>query len=270
MSVRVENSYDRRVVSELAQELYEERQAQGTQPGAYSSHGYSGYRFKDFSLAYGEKDKMLLTLIGGLAHDRHKELVRLVDEKVTRLDLAVTVLLTVATAVAALGFAKLGAGGSSGQKYRAKTTYITGDDGGSTLYLGRRSGDRMGRVYDKGVQSGKAPPGFCWRYEAQLRRRAAEGVWQVIKRENFEAGRVSTYVWQFFADRGVTPIYEPGSEAIEVERYISVNDHQKRLVWLTRCVKPVVSQLILAGLEKEVYNSIGLDNPVESYKPKEA
>jgi hypothetical protein len=189
----------------------------------------------------------------------------------TRIDLAVDVLLSYQHSEAAYRYAQvLREENRAGQRgYHSALSLITGSDGGSTLYVGKRAGRLFARLYDKGVQSGAAPAGTLWRYEVEYKQDAARAVFSGLleaeRPRDYILGRVRTH----FDQRGVYPLFWQGAAPGPLERDKEERTPLDRLNWLAAQVRPTVGRLRLAGYEVEVYNALGLPIPVVYYQKKE-
>lgn len=251
----------------IAETERDKAQEQAVFPKAFSNHGYSGWRVPRCSYAKNSAEKVLFTLFGGAAQDWALALFKLVDLNVNRLDLAVTIQLERPRNLAKLGYAEKLGPRSTGTLLNTKRTIFLNDDGGATLYLGKRGGERFARLYDKGVQSKTHAQGELWRFEVEFRRAVATSVFMGMRKQANPFASVPALVWDHFSKRGVTPPFERGISTIILERHIESQSLDTKLTWLTRSVAPVVQQLLLAGFRDEVYNSLGLytvsDRPLE-------
>jgi DNA relaxase NicK len=216
-------------------------------------------------------DRCLLSLAGSLAQ-RYLKRVAEIEVTATRIDLAVDVALFDAKPEAALRYAQLIREEQAGQRegFKAKSCLITGSDGGSTLYLGNRSGRLFARLYDKGVQSGKETPGLLWRYEVEYKQDAARAAYLGLLEAERQRDYIQSRVHRHFRDRGVPPLFLAGEPAGPLERYKEETTPMEQLSWLERQVKPTVGRLRLAGYEEEVYNSLGLPIPAPDKWKKES
>lgn len=175
----------------------------------------------------------------------------------TRIDLAVTCLLdTRKEKVASDAFAEHLALSSK------KSSIIENSDGGSTLYLGSRHSRFFGRLYDKGSQL-NFESALVWRYEVEVKKPASLVLAKRLVENTNRARGISAFVYGWFKENGVTPLFTAtdGYNAIEIPR--SEPDDDKSLAWLAKSVKPVVARLIASGRREEIYQSLGLPTPSE-------
>lgn len=230
----------------------------GDFPKAIQFHGYSGWRVKTCQYAQNQAGKVHFSLFGATATDHWFKYNKVVGHTVKRLDLAVTIELAHPRNLAKLGYAEKLGPRSVGVLRNTKKTIFLNDDGGATLYVGKRGGERFGRIYDKGVQAGVDSPGRLWRFEAEFRRHVAQAVFNTIARDNDPWRLIPAIVFDHFRKRGITPPFERGIRTYILERYTRVTDPETKLAWLSRSVAPCITQLMLAGFSEEVYNALGL------------
>lgn len=186
--------------------------------------------------------------------------VAMTARKVTRLDLAVTVHLK--EQVMGLG-ARHYASAGKGENEQRKYGLILNSGGGQTCYVGSRQSNFYGRIYDKGAEQGEEK-GFVWRYEVECKSPTN----LVMVREMYQRWLddkpimvdVSRYVWRWFKDRGVSPIFglnEGTDFQIDVQ-LVSQND-EKRIAWLSKQVAPTVAKLIEAGKGQSALKALGIN-----------
>ena len=81
---------------------------------------------------------------------------------------------------------------------KAQASLVVNSKGGSTVYVGARSSQWYGRIYDKGVESGTQAPGTLWRYEVEAKAEAAEAVALALYGGDNVGEASQSVVWQFF------------------------------------------------------------------------
>ena len=144
-----------------------------------------------------------------------------------------------------------------------KYTLIDATIGGKTLYVGSRSSDQFGRVYDKSAQSrnGK-PPGSTWRYEIEFKSKLANEVskrlldlYNLKTLEDFYSGIVGT-VFDWFNTREVHPVFERSHESVGRIR-VDIDHSKGKIAWLRDQVSPTVRRLILSGEGMAAIEALG-------------
>jgi len=227
---------------------------------AYQWQGYSGRKTGSFFV--GERtDGYIVRVSGSLAHPAFTSIYR-PDMHVSRLDAAVTVWLMPKDAnvgLNALSEARLNK--IAGKvKNAVAITHYESDDGGFTLYLGKRSSKVYARLYNKEAESKDAYYEGAWRYECEMHNATAtetatEMFYTLFPLED----ALCSAVWRYFRSKGVSPVFDcfpsgvevvlPRREATTIERSIR---------WLEEQVRPTVAKLTALGYTSDVLAALGL------------
>jgi DNA relaxase NicK len=133
-----------------------------------------------------------------------------------------------------------------------------GSEGGITAYLGDRTSSYFGRVYDKEVQSGDAAYTGCWRYEVECKSPVAAEVARMAYEVPDLVTFAARYVWGWWQERGVAPVYEVRSAYQEATSTRRSSADENTLGWLRQAVRPSVERLIKRGRILETYDALGL------------
>jgi hypothetical protein len=163
--------------------------------------------------------------------------------RVTRLDVAVDVNFEIDVG----GLRKSVLDGSAITNVRSVPTLIESD--GRTLYIGRRSSEKMLRIYDKAKESGLA--GTLWRVEFETKGRAAERLARAIKDEGLET--VPQYIKGFFHAPNVETWCRLIGETVSTNVIASEKKRSNTREWLLGFVAPIVAKrsLIEDGFYEE-------------------
>lgn len=136
---------------------------------------------------------------------------------------------------------------------------------GGTLYIGARSSEAFGRLYDKGAQlKGDVPLRRLWRYEVEYKRhlaeQAADDIWYKHLTPEQMRRYVLTNVERFFHEHAVpTPFTVLDVDKQSLVRYATrIEDNQKTIKWLTEQVQPALLKLIAKGKYAELCNALGV------------
>ena len=134
---------------------------------------------------------------------------------------------------------------------------IMGSDGGSTVYIGSRASERFGRLYDKGVEQQTNPPGHWWRWELELKGKAAQREAIALVNAESEPDRALHVVAEYFEARtGYAPAQcGPLVKCLERREPTST---AKKLLWLSSQVRPTVQELIGIVGPARVLETLGL------------
>jgi len=222
----------------------------------WSAMGYNG--FSAGPLKYGERNKVeAIMILSGEAADVFGFRPKLEIDRVTRTDVQVTVRVNPPIPNAAyLTHQNLQARYKDAKKrpFLSLLQSTTGE----TLYVGKRDGEVSLRFYDKSNDMGEAEQGTCWRYEVQYRRKKAKAAYGIIRKHTEPHLASIGLVGAEFKKRHIIPGFGSKSDitAIEMGRVVATTDGQ--LKWLEKCVAPVISQLVMAGFEEQVYSSLNL------------
>jgi hypothetical protein len=209
-----------------------------------------------------ENDNALLALAGTHAYYYFDEVMRPLP-RVTRIDLAVTVLLSEPQHLADKAYQRLGGDGENG-RYKCARSIIHSSDGGATLYLGTRTGGGYyGRLYDKGVQSKSNEPGLLWRYEVETKGREANRLAHAAYHDSWGGREIDAWVEAWWRERGVSPLIHTSTDTPVLPSYKEdpTDEATRKLAWLATTARPVVSALKIAGFSMDVYNILGLTAP---------
>lgn len=209
-------------------------------------------------------DRLLVQLSGDLA-SLHFDWFLKHAHAVTRLDLAVTVqTLTYEPDIARESYQSAYAWRRDHPRSAVPSLVINGD-GGSTCYLGKRTGDRYFRAYDKQAEceasnDTEAAERYAraWRFELELHDDAATAVAFAIPPLPARARWISAYVWGYLSDHGVAPIWTPNTQPVHVGGFRRRSDRESRLDWLSRSVAPTVRWLIDSTPKGELLTRLGL------------
>ena len=220
----------------------------------HDAHGEGG-------IAFGEKSggsKGVMQTWGPLSLKVARNLGR-EDLKATRVDLAVTVLhdspqMSVAELMPTLD-----------PDIASYSGIVPLNNEGGTLYVGSRSSDIYGRLYDKGAQMQcDVPDRVLWRYEIECKRnhaqQAAHEVWSQTRTPEDMRLFVLTEVERFFLAHGVPVPFNIGSNSQHsVLRYATrVQDSKRTIRWLTEQVGPCLMRMIDNGYHDAVVDALGV------------
>jgi hypothetical protein len=130
-------------------------------------------------------------------------------------------------------------------------------DGGSTVYVGARSSEAFGRVYDKGRESGTLPAGLWFRWELEAKQRTARAVVDRVLSSPSEGAGMVGLVTRWFLDRlGEGP---PADSAPAIYNGKRETPTDTRLLhWLAVGVRPTVAKLVSTLGERRVLTALGL------------
>jgi hypothetical protein len=224
---------------------------------AWGANGYIGESAG--RAAYGVRtDSLLLRLSSDLANDCWEH-VHSLNFKATRVDFAVTVWLTAPdTGVALRGYRSgIGCGTLNGRK--PVYSYICDSQGGSTVYVGRRSSERFGRLYNKSAESDDEAYANAWRYELEIKGDPAAAALSAIGGRTDWRTTIAATVFDFFASRGIDPGWDGGAGTVLSDPRPQNPDDYSKFAWLDGQVRPTVRGLVDRHGLRGVLDALGLD-----------
>lgn len=213
---------------------------------------------------YGKReDGRYMQLAGAYAQRFYRQISRS-DLHISRLDMAVTVKFK--TMPKGLGEDAYVSANEADRQVaisgrKRKIWYMSGTDGGYTLYIGAPTSDQRARIYNKEVQSDTPEYARCWRYEVVLRNKLATQQFESLfaVSEVYTPIIVSSVCWSWFLVRGIAVPWTKDTEMeIRPIKAQAPSDAEKRIKWLTKQVKPAVKWLIEHGYGERVYTALGL------------
>jgi hypothetical protein len=228
---------------------------EGEQPTRWHAHGYEGWQARSIALG-ARPDGTSLRLSGSQASYEWKHAV-CAAENVSRLDLAVDCQTDPPVTSLSRDIYRDARHVTPVNGRPPSRSLIVNGNGGSTAYIGARASEQFGRVYDKGVQSNSAPPGTWWRWELELKGRAAWSVASQLNRIDDPGVMICATVASWFHKRTLhTYTTSLGSGTLVGSR--NPTALEQKLLWLARGVRPTVQFLVeRVGLERVLF-ALGL------------
>lgn len=222
-----------------------------------NSYGYQGWRCCGMGFGIRE-DGAILSLAGSLAAEKFSQ-VKTFGGKCTRIDLQVTAsLMNPETGLARRHYNRLMA--TQEPLPQKVITLLESKKGGQTLYLGARSSEQMGRIYDKSSQERLGEPGSRWRFEVEYKGARAPQVWAHLTHEPTRATIIGSTVWEWFNSRGVSPVWDKTDKEVVLEVPRRASSVDRQLLWLATQVAPTVARLVAAGRQSDVLRSLGMES----------
>jgi len=150
-------------------------------------------------------------------------------------------------------------------KRAPRLSKIEDDDGGYTVYTGRRCSNVFGRIYDKASESKEKRFEKCVRYEVQFNGRRAKWVALATRRSLLAAEDIANNVLLFFQERGASlrSLLDTLSQCVSLDTSLpneAPTDVVRKLEWLARSIRPSVRHLVSLGLRAKVTSILGLDH----------
>ncbi len=234
----------------------------------WAGNGYKGRWDEEHGIRYGSRHRKdgssdeILTMSGEQTSHLVDKIENVLDYRVTRMDLETTVELEEREAnLAGKWYDAIMARKRLGTSVTGKRKVsLVQSDTGQTLYVGaRKSGLHFFRFYDKSLPLG-AELGQIWRQEVQYGSLLAEEAfkWYVPRRE--EGAAIINLVSAEFSSHVGFTLLSPTKTGPEVnfKPLRKKTTLQKKLDWLSTCVKPTIALLLEHEMENELMAALGL------------
>jgi hypothetical protein len=254
-SVTSRSKESERALWDLGVRLVDAGELEGEQPTRWHAHGYSGWRSR--GLAFGKRGDGVHLRLSSQQAAEHWHHAVVAAENCTRFDTALDLYFDTPVAhLARDSYRKSRKHRPSNGRPPARRLIVSGD-GGSTFYTGSRSSERMGRLYDKGVESKQYPAGRWWRWEVEFKQESANAAARAALAADSPNSLFDSVTCRFFRERScIAPAETTKQEIHNLQREASSDD--RLLAWLARGVRPTVARLIeRLGYERVTF-SLGL------------
>ena len=221
-----------------------------------SFQGYKGRVCGSFF--YGWRLSGSCVRLGGNVAKSHWSTFASLADNVSRCDLAVTVESTPVESKLATSFWSKLPNRVSTSGRPVEYTLIQTRHGGQTLYIGDRSSDKYGRIYDKNKESkGVYPPG-AWRFEVEYKGASANLVAERLLAITNEAQAVYGIVAPRFDHwKCSIPAAVPDVSWTDQAIYARTTN-QSRMKWLRESVASTIQKLSTDYTGDEIRTALGL------------
>lgn len=228
-------------------------------PDRLHEYTWRPWRFKGFSgrstegVRYGVRGEEGIAILSGSRAAAHWAEIAGLATNITRIDLALTVEFDVPMPHLAREFYR-----EAMESGNANYGYVTSTRGGSTLYVGSRTSQFYGRLYDKSAEQGEES-GKVWRWEVEVKKPKAKMAISTLIDQESPAEWIHNYIHAWFTMRGIE-CPQPGlylDTALEIGAIVKTTD--KTIAWLRSQVKPAVHKLITSGFRDQVQEALGLN-----------
>lgn len=235
----------------------------------WAGNGYKGRWDEEQGIRYGSRHRKdgssdeILTMSGEKTSHLVDNIENVLDYRATRVDLEVTVELDDREAnLAGRWYDAIVARKRLGTSVtgRRKVSLVQSDTG-QTLYVGmRKSGLRFFRFYDKSLALGEEL-GQIWRQEVQYGSFLAEEAFRWYMSRKEQEWAVINLVSTEFSSHAGFALLSPTKTGPEVnfKPLRKKTTLQKKLDWLSTCVKPTIALLLEHELESELMAALGLE-----------
>jgi len=264
LTVTVKDGDYRRELFELQTDMVAYHKGIGNKITPWKFKGYQGIQTQGFR--WGSREDSDIVILSGIDANEFWPMALRLYQNVSRIDLAVTVLLRHPVPGFAQSVYETIKDFADTRSCRRRLSCFVNNHGGQTLYVGSRVSDQFGRLYDKGRENPKQlalDPGLLWRYETEFKGARAKSVATQLRRRLDGAQGVSLVIAQtvetWFFCRGV-PLLDVTSDGdvLDLQVAARVTDDQATLDWLSNQVRPSVDRLRSNGKTIEAIQALGL------------
>lgn len=240
---------------DLGNRLLHGAEAEGQHATGWHANGYRGWRCEGVGLGVRE-DSVILRLSGLQAAKQWREAAA-AGENLSRLDLAVDC--EADPPVPGLGaqvYEDAGHVPSKNGRPPGRSRFVDGY-GGQTTYIGSRTSEQFGRLYDKGVEQRARAPGAWWRWEVEFKGERAWSLGRTLTPIQAVERPMLALVAEWFRDRtGHAP--PSSSRAVKYFEGRKISTDEERLHWLASAVRPTVATLIERLGRRRVLTALGI------------
>jgi hypothetical protein len=245
----------RETLWELGHRCLDRLKAKDEQSSRWHGNGYSGFKARGCTLGV-RGDSVILRLSSSEAAQQWREAAS-TGENLTRLDLAVDVEHDVP--VTSLGLDVYRSAGHvplRNGRPPSRSRFVDGK-GGQTTYIGSRSSEQFGRLYDKGVERRSRGPGQWWRWEVEFKGSHASTLARHLTAVQGSTRVIHSVVSRWFMERSG---FAPPGVTTPVKYFVVAepSTDEKRLHWLATGVRPTVSILIERLGRARVLTALGI------------
>lgn len=239
----------RTLVHEDASTIIEAWQREGEQVNKWYALGFEGLSCN--GLSWGQREDVDMLRLSGSTAEHLFDRFSNYEGKCSRCDVCITLeLVSRYTDIAVINYENLRM--MKEAMLARSLSLIVNNKGGQTFYLGSRSSDQFGRIYDKGAETGLQEPGKLWRYEVEFKGERSQEVYSRLTRSRDRGTMYLGLVKSFFERRSVLVPGIPASLGVRVEVGAEMKAPDRQLHWLEHQVSGVVRRLREKGYGAEV------------------
>lgn len=128
--------------------------------------------------------------------------------------------------------------------------------------VGKRTGERYLRAYDKGVEAKALPPGYRWRLELEAKHDLAEGLWSDFRKATDVEGWCYARLEEQWRQSGCSwPLASSGSQLAPLARpEREPAPAHALLAWMRTSVAPTIPRVLTTYDVTEVLSALGLSD----------
>jgi Replication initiation factor len=148
-----------------------------------------------------------------------------------------------------------------GAARQRNATLIEDLKGGATCYVGTRTSEQFGRIYNKAAESGEAQYDRVWRFEVQLKNKLARKLCEQLATNTYKPeAHAVMFVKQWLRHRGVQTPWKAEAELLPLPKLSKdPTENEQKLAWLRSQVRPAIRSLLKYGLRDAILEALGLE-----------
>jgi len=207
--------------------------------------GFLGKKTKH--VFYGQRQEWAMFQVSGYMAREWTNSLLATPGKATRLDLQVTVRLpgAVTETIQQAEASSIAAKPADGRHWQ--TRLVRTDGRAQTVYIGSRTSEYFGRIYDKYAESGDEVYRDCVRYEVEVKGDAARDMWAALKASPRAHQNMISFVIAWFHAHGVEIAIDVPLAPPELPKKQVQHEDERRLGWLFHQVSGTVAKLCAGG-----------------------
>ena len=200
----------------------------------------------------------MLQVSGGMAREMTNALLH-TPGKATRIDLQLTLFVgdRVEEFVRQASNSSQAGKPSNGRHWT--TTLIEKDGSAQTCYIGSRTSEWYGRIYDKFAESKEEEYKGCIRYEVEVKGDAARQLWDYLREEIGSNSAMVNIVLDWFQKHNIIILVDRLCSSDFIELKPPPSDNERLMGWLQKQVAPAVGKLLKEGFSLPVLSTLFRD-----------
>lgn len=241
----------------LARQLLDQLRDAGNDKRPWAWQGFAGERCGPFSWG-SRSDCSIVTMSGAVSATFWRRFWPL-STNCSRVDLAVTVEATSEEVDYVQRSWQQFVSWKRTNPQSAGWSLVQNHEGGSTLYLGRRSSDWFCRVYRKDRED----PSYdrpSWRFELELKRKPAIDCLRYLAPVRTEAQSILATLGDYLRRRGIDCPWRSDGAALALRQPPTRTDTTRRLDWFRVQVAPAVAEVLQHVPREVVLEALGLQS----------
>ena len=241
----------------LGTALVEREEDRRNKRQTWHAHGYAGWSSGSAAVGWRD-DGVIVRASAAVAYEHGRALLELADHA-SRIDLQATAEVQPDSVRRRLLRHYREAAKARREGRKPNVTLIDQLPRGTTVTIGKRQSEQIGRIYDKFSESkGAYPPGSI-RAECEFKGAWAEHWQDEIQRNGLAPARALLRIGGWFDTRGVRLGFSPDPEWQGSVPSSPESDYAKTLEWYRAAVAPGIKRWITPETRAEILSALGVE-----------